>query len=156
MTPNMSEDTMNFRRLAVAVLAIFLFALAWNGVVHMVILREANMALEKLARPAAERNVALGLLLTAGIAILFVYSYASFVRAPGLRRALGHGVLFALLAGLFADLNQYLLYPIPGSLASLWFLFGVVEFCIYGVLVSWLYPIGARPLAPRPAAEGGR
>lgn len=134
---------MNYKRFAIAVLAIFFFALLWNGFVHMVLLKEANLAIEKFARPAAERDMALGLLLTAGVAILFVYSYAAFVRAPGVKRALGHGLFFALLAGLFVDLNQFLLYTIPGSLAVAWFLFGVAEFCIYSVLVSWLYPIGA-------------
>lgn len=139
---------MNYKRFSIAVLAIFFFALLWNGLVHMVLLKEANLAIEKFARPAAERDMALGLLLTAGVAILFVYSYAAFVRAPGVKRALGHGLFFALLAGLFVDLNQFLLYTIPGSLAVAWFLFGVAEFCIYGVLVSWLYPIGTESADP--------
>lgn len=139
---------MNVRRFVVAVLAIFIFALVWNGFVHMVLLKEAALALEGVARPAAERNMALGLLLTAGVATLFVYSYVSFVRTPGVKRALGHSVFFALMAGLFVDMNQFFLYPIPGSLAAEWFLFGFIEFCIYGVLVSWLYPISAQPGAP--------
>jgi hypothetical protein len=39
------------------------------------------------------------------------------------------------------DLNQYVLYPIPASLAIRWFVFGLLEFCIYGILASKLYPI---------------
>jgi hypothetical protein len=136
---------MNVRRFVVAVLAIFIFALMWNSFVHMVLLKEAGLALEGIARPAGERNMALGLLLTAGIATLFVYSYVSFVRTPGIKRALGHGAFFALLAGLFVDLNQFFLYPIPGSLAAAWFLSGFIEFCIYGALVAWLCPVAAQP-----------
>ena len=139
---------MNLRRFLVAVFTIFIFAIVWNGFVHMVLLKEAGMALERVARPAAERNIVIGLLLTAGVTTLFVYSYVSFVRTPGVKRALGHGVFFALLAGLLVDLNQFFLYPIPGSLAAAWFLFGFIEFCIYGALVSWLYPIVAQPVAP--------
>jgi hypothetical protein len=136
---------MNWKRLLIALLAIFVFALVWNSLVHMVILGEANTALEGVARPPGERNLTLGLLLTAGIAFLFVYSYASFVHTAGFKRALGHGVFFALLAGLFVDLNQFLIYPIPGTLAAAWFFFGLVEFCIYGLIVAWLYPVNARP-----------
>ena len=142
---------MNLRRFVVAVLAIFIFALVWNGFVHMLLLKEAELALEGIARPAGERSLALGLLSTAGISTIFVYSYVSFVRTPGIKRALGHGVFFALLAGLFVDLNQFFLYPIPGSLAAAWFLSGFIEFCIYGVLVAWLYPIAAQPVTPRDA-----
>lgn len=136
---------MNLRRFFAAVLAIFIFAVVWNGLVHMVILKEASLALEKVVRPAAERNMALGLLLTAGVATLFVYSYVSFVHTPGIKRALGHGVFFAAMAGMFVDLNQFFLYPIPGSLAAAWFLFGLIEFCVYGVIVAWLCPVAAQP-----------
>lgn len=135
---------MNVTRLIIATLAITLLALLWNGLVHMVILREANMALEGIARSASERSFALSILLTAGIAFLFVASYASFVRTSGVKAAVGFGAFFGVLAGLFVDLNQFLMYPIPGTLALAWFLFGMIEFCIYGVIAAWLYPIDAQ------------
>lgn len=139
---------MDFRRFVVSVVAIFIFATVWNGFVHLVLLKEAGLALENVARPVTERNMMLELLLTVAVATLFVYTYAAFVRAPSMKRALGHGVLFAVMAGVFVDLNQYFLYPIPGELAAAWFLFGLVEFCIYGVIVFWLYPVRAQPCAP--------
>ncbi len=144
---------MNVGRLIIATAAITLFALLWNGMVHMVILREANMALDGITRPAAERSFPLSLLLTAGIALLFVASYASFVRSGGLRAAISYGAFFAVLAGLLVDLDQFLMYPVPGTLALSWFLFGFAEFCIYGVLAWWLYPIGTRPSNVRAAGE---
>lgn len=130
--------------------------MVWNGFVHMVLLKEAGFALESVARPATERNMTLGLFLTVAVATLFVYSYVSFVRTPGIKRALGHGVFFALLAGVFVDLNQFFLYPIPGSLAAAWFLFGFIEFCIYGVIVFWLYPVNAQPTASWDAPQAAR
>jgi len=136
---------MNTKRFAYACLAILIFALLWNGIVHMVVLREANIALDKIARPAAERSVVLGLLVTVGIVVLFVYSYSAFVRTAGIRRGLVHGAFFGLLAGVLVDLNQFFLYPIPGSLALAWFLFGFVEFCIYGALAAWIYPVDGQP-----------
>jgi len=153
---SLSEHAMNRRRLLVAVLAIFIFALVWNGFVHLVLLEEAALPLEKVARPAAERNMALGLLSTAGVAMLFVHSYVSFVRTPGLMRALGHGVFFALMAGLLVDLNQYFLCPIPGSLVAAWFFFGLIEFCVYGGLVAWLCPVPAQPATTGEAPQAAR
>jgi hypothetical protein len=49
---------------------------------------------------------------------------------------------------LLVDFNQYILYPIPAGLALAWFGFGFVEFCVYGLLAAWLYPIGAQPRDP--------
>lgn len=140
---------MNIRRPAIATLAIFVFALLWNGFIHMVVLREANTVLEGIARPPADRNLLLSLLLTAGIALLFMYSYVTCVRHAGIRQGLAHGVFFGLLAGLLVDLNQFMLYPIPASLAVSWFLAGLVEFCVDGTIAAWLCPFGEkRPAAP--------
>lgn len=49
--------------------------------------------------------------------------------------------VFALLAGVLVDLNQYVMYPIPASLIAKWFVFGLIEFCVYGALATLLYPI---------------
>jgi hypothetical protein len=134
---------MNWKRLFITAATIFVIGLAWNGLVHGLVLHEANEALQALARPLPQRPLALGLALTAGIAFLFAYSYAAFVRTPGVKRALGHGAFFALLSGLLVDLNQYILYPIPASLAEAWFVLGLIEFCLYGVVACWLYPLPA-------------
>ncbi len=50
-----------------------------------------------------------------------------------------------MLAGLLVDLNQYILYPVPGGLAAAWFAFGFVEFCIYGMLATLLYRVDVQP-----------
>jgi hypothetical protein len=57
-------------------------------------------------------------------------------RTGTMREGLGYGLYFALLAGLLVDLNQYVLFPIPGAVAALWFLGGLAEFSLYGMLVS--------------------
>ncbi|QYO63633.1 hypothetical protein [Leptolyngbya sp. 7M] len=132
---------MNYTRLIVTSVAIFIFALLWNGLIHAVVLQDANAALVNVARPAAERNMGLALLLTAGLAFLFVWSYAYTAQHGTLREGIAHGLFFAVLAGFLVNLNQYILYPLPASLVMKWFVSGLVEFCIYGGLASWLYPI---------------
>lgn len=52
---------------------------------------------------------------------------------------------FALVAGLLVDLNQYLIYPIPAWIVASWFVSGLIEFTLYGVLASRLVPVAARP-----------
>lgn len=148
---------MNLRRFFLAALAIFLFALLWNALVHLVILREANAVIAVIARPASERSVLLSLLQTAGISVAFVLSYAWSRHARTLCGGLLHGALFGVLAGLLVDLNQYVLYPIPDVLAFAWFGFGFVEFCIYGILAARLYredaPTCTQPELARKTAQ---
>jgi hypothetical protein len=128
-------------RLALTAVAIVIFALLWNGLVHGLLLHEAEAALTGLLRPAGDRSSLLALLVTAGIAATFMVSHVWLVRPAGIGQGLVHGMWFGLLAGLLVDLNQYLLYPIPGYLASCWFLSGMFEFSCYGLIAAWLYPV---------------
>ena len=64
---------MSLERFVLTVFAIIAFALVWNGVVHGLVLRDAETALVGLARPATYRSLPLALLLTTGIAVLFVF-----------------------------------------------------------------------------------
>jgi DMSO/TMAO reductase YedYZ heme-binding membrane subunit len=132
---------MNYKRFFIATIAIFVFALIWNGIVHFVLLREADSILNSIGRQESQRNMFLSILVTVILIILFVWSYTRFARRGDIRDGLTHGLFFGLLAGTLVDLNQFVLYPIPASLAITWFVFGLIEFCIYGVLVSILYPI---------------
>jgi hypothetical protein len=141
------------RRFVLTVGAIVLFALVWNGIVHGLVLQEAEAAIAGLVRPAADRSLPLALLLTAGVGVMFVVSHAWLVRPHGPGQGLVHGAWFGALAGLLVDLNQYLLYPIPGFLAGCWFLSGVFEFCGYGLIAAWLYPLARPGMAGQPGEK---
>jgi hypothetical protein len=132
---------MNYKRFFIATLTIIIFALVWNGIVHLIILRDADSVLNTIGRPESQRNLYLSLLVTVLLSMLFVWSYSHTAKRGDLRDGLRHGIFFGILAGTLADLNQYILYPIPASLVFFWFIFGFIEFCIYGILVSKLYPI---------------
>jgi hypothetical protein len=133
---------MSIRRFLALCALIVLFALLWNGFVHGILLREAEAALETFARPAAERSIVLALLLSFGIAVMFVISHAWLVRPAGLARGIAHGAYFGVLAGLLVDLNQYLVYPLPAGLAAGWFTGGLIEFSLYGLIAAWFCPFG--------------
>lgn len=131
----------NFKRFFLASITIIVFAFVWNGIVHLIILREADSILNTIGRPESQRSLSLSLLVTVVLSMLFVWSYARTEKRGDLCEGLRHGLFFGFLAGTLVDLNQYILYPIPASLAFTWFIFGLIEFCIYGILVSKLYPV---------------
>lgn len=124
-------------RILAAMALMTLFSLAWNGLVHGLVLASLNQALVDIGRPTAERSLGLGLLLTAGLAALFVVSLAATASLDekariGWRHGLRHGLFFAFGAGLLVDLNQYLLYPLPARVPIAWFAAGLLEFCLAG------------------------
>jgi len=131
---------MRTRRFLLACAVLLLVAIAWNAFVHLVVLRAANASVQHLRRPDLAQKIWLSLLLTAGIVIVFVWGYGRFARDGSLREGLRYGLFFALLAGLLVDLNQYVLFPIPAVVAVQWFLGGLVEFSLYGLIVARLCP----------------
>ena len=131
---------MRARRFLLTCVVLVLVAIAWNAFVHLVVLREANVSVQHLRRPDLAEKAWLSVVLTAGVVTVFVCGYSRFARNGSLREGLTYGLFFGLLAGLLVDLNQYLLFPIPAAVAMQWFLGGLVEFSLYGMIASRLYP----------------
>jgi hypothetical protein len=103
----------------------------------MVLIAKQNAMIADLRRPDMSEKILLSLLITIGMATLFVVSYNKWLRSGSLIESLIHGLFFAVLAGVLVNANQYLVYPIPGMLAGLWFSGGLVEFTLYSLIV-WL------------------
>jgi len=129
------------QRFVLACAVLLVLAIGWNGLVHLVLLRDANAVVQHLHRPDLGARMWLSVLVTAGMVVLFVAGYGRFARRGSVGEAVGYGVFFSLLTGVLVDLNQYVLYPIPGWLAFLWFIGGLIEFIVYGLVVRKLYPM---------------
>lgn len=130
-------------RLGQTALVLFLIALVWNGILHMVVLRDANALIDAVRRTNLDDYLWISLLMTFAINLLFAFGYTRFARTGTVKEGVGYGVFFGLIAGVLVDLNQYVLYPIPGRLAFYWFLGGLLEFSLYGALITRLYPVNA-------------
>jgi hypothetical protein len=132
---------MNVKRFLLASFVIFAVGMAWGGLLHLVVLREANAAIAKLLRPDMAEKMWMSIVGSVAFAMLFVFGYGRVARSGTVAEGIVYGLFFAVVAGLLVDVNQYVLYPIPGSLALTWFIGGAVEFSMYGALVAWLYPV---------------
>ena len=128
---------MSIKRSILSVVLIFFVAMIWNGLYHMVLIAEQNEMIAGLRRPDMSEKMLLSLFIAIGMATLFVVSYNKWHRSGTLIESLTHGLFFSVLAGILVNANQYLVYPIPGALAGLWFLGGLVEFSLYSITV-WL------------------
>jgi len=128
------------RRFLLATLVLFALAIVWNALVHLVVLRSVDASVRHLYRPDLGDRLWLSLVLTAAVVALFAWGYSRFARDGSVREGVRYGVFFALLAGVLVDLNQYVLFPIPGAVALAWFAGGLAEFTLYGVVVTRLLP----------------
>ncbi len=130
---------MNIRKFVLASIVIFIVAILWNYVLHSIILAVESEAVKNLFRTDMKDKLWLSLFMALIIIMIFVYGYTRISTKGTVLEGALYGFVFGITAGLLVDVNQYILYPLPESLVIKWFLFGVLEFTIYGVLVSRLY-----------------
>lgn len=133
------------KRLLLALAAAFVITYASDFLVHGLWLRPDYLAAKSLWRPAEEMR-------TFGhwVTIAQIISVATFVIiwAKGFAgRDIVMGIVFGLLMGMsqhvWAIVN-YVAMPVPGALAAKWFLAGVAESVLLGIVMSLIYkPKGA-------------
>ena len=130
---------MKTRFTIVSTLVLSLFALLWNGLVHLVVLEAANKTIETLHRTNMSQKMWLSILITVLIVILFTINFLRWRKLGGFFETLKHSLFFAALMIIVVDLNQYVQYEIPFSLILKWSFFGLIEFFLYGVILEFLY-----------------
>src|SRR6185295_2623468 len=132
---------MNPKRLVLAIVAVFVGVWVTDFLIHGVWLQSTYKETMSLWRTEAEMQAHLGwmllgqFLMAATFVVLYAKGFAGMA-CPGC------ACLFGLFMGLFSQamtLITYVVQPFPGSLAAKWFVAGVVQGVLMGVLVFYVY-----------------
>jgi hypothetical protein len=118
---------------------IFITSLLYNGLVHGVLLKNSYVSIRHLLREDMGQKMWLSLLTTLAISYLFVFNFSKWSKGKGIKEGILYGIFFACLIGLFVDINQYVMYPLPFIVVTKWFISGLLEFVIDGIIVSFIY-----------------
>lgn len=130
---------MNIRRLILAALAVFVTFSALDLLIHGVILAGDYAAIGNVWR--ADMNEVMWMMYVASLVFSFVFAwlFARGYSASGLREGLLFGLVMGIGMNIMATLGSYTMYPLPGILCFKWFVFGMVEYCVAGIVVSLVY-----------------
>lgn len=139
------------KRLLLAMLAGFAVIFLSDLLIHGFWLARAYEATKAIWRPEAEMNRRFGWMLLAQFlcAATFVIVWASGL----FRRNLGAGAAFGLVMGMFQQvwaIVDYVVIPMPGGLAAKWFLSGLAQAVLLGIITALVYrPLAVDEPAPR-------
>ncbi len=76
--------------------------------------------------------------------VLFAYIYTRGVEdKPWVGQGIRYGILIALLAAIPAVLSEYVVYPVPHTLAIKWMVAGAVQTILMGLVVAGIYQKGS-------------
>jgi len=142
---------MNTKKWIITSLAVFVAAQILEFIIHYLILGGAYEATSHIWRPEAEMSQMMWLMWLTGLVWSFFFVYIFTKGYEG--RGIMEGVRFGFIIGIFfsfpMSLGNYVTMPIPFSLAIYWFVYGVIEIVILGVLASLFY----KPVTTPAAAE---
>jgi hypothetical protein len=114
---------MNMKKMVLAFLVVFVLFEVMDYVIHGVILSPVYAQLAHIWRPDMMSKMWIMALSTLVMSFMFVYIFIKGYENKGV----GEGIRFGIAAGLFMNFigmfSQYVMYPIPLSLAIEWFVF---------------------------------
>jgi len=130
---------MNVKKYILAVLAVFVVFELLDFIIHSVILADAYESLQGVWRQNM-MNYMWVMYVTALIwSVFFVYIFTKGYQNRGWLEGLRYGLLIGLLMLVMGMFNQWGVYPLPIGLVVQWFVFGLIQFMICGVVVALVY-----------------
>jgi hypothetical protein len=139
---------MNIKRLVFAIIAAWVVLFATDFLIHDLWLGPLYQATKPLWRPETEMHTHICWMFLAQFIIVTTFV---IIWAKGFAgRGMGAAVSFGLLMGLFQQTWAIILFvvmPLPGELAVKWFLGGLVQAVVLGIVTSLVYKLEP-PLAP--------
>ena len=131
---------MNTKRLLLTALAVFVFIFAYEWVFHGILLKDTYGMTPSLWRPESEMTqhfhwLVLGQVV---IAVVFTVLFAQGFAAGGVAAGIKLGIIVGLLR-LGLGLIDYAVQPLPAKLIVFWFLGGLLEATVTGVIAGAIY-----------------
>jgi uncharacterized PurR-regulated membrane protein YhhQ (DUF165 family) len=129
---------MNIKRLIVASIAVFILFQVLDFIIHGVILRSTYETLKDVWRPDMMAKMWIMYIVSFIFSFLFVYVFTKGYEGRGIAEGIRYGILIGLLVNICV-FYQYVVYPVPFSLALQWFIYGMIEFILCGIVAALIY-----------------
>ena len=122
-------------------IAVFVVMQVYGYVIHEVLLSDIYQSLAAAFRPDAEMMDMMWMMMVGSVFSLLLFCHIFTRGYEG--KGIGEGVRYGLLIGLFVSIpmavDQYVVYPLTGNLAVIWFFAGVIGFIIAGAVFAAIY-----------------
>lgn len=135
---------MNVKRFILASLSVYITFQVLDFIIHGLILASTYQALPHLWRPDMMSLMWIMYLSSLFMSFVFVYIFAKGYENRGVPEGLRFGIVMGLFMNVIGMFSQYAMYPIPFSLTIQWFLYGMAEFIVAGIVVSAVYRPGVK------------
>ena len=130
---------MNKKRFLLASIAVFVVFEILDWIIHSKILSRTYMNLQHLWRPDMMDKMWIMYITAFIFSFLFVYIFTKGYEGKGVAEGIRYGLIIGLLMLVVGMFNQYAVYPIPLNLTIQWFIYGLIQFIIVGIVAALIY-----------------
>jgi hypothetical protein len=130
---------MNVKRFIIAGIAVFVAFEVMNIIIHSVILMGTYVSLREIWRPDMAGKLWIMYLADLVFAFLFTYIFIKGYENRGWIEGLRYWIWIGILVSVVGSFIQYVIYPIPLSLAIQWAIYGFMQIVICGIIAALIY-----------------
>ena len=130
---------MNKRNFILTSIIVFVVYEVVNNIIHVLILSGAYQVLSEVWRPDMMQKMWIMYVTALIFSFLFVYIFSKGYEGRGIQEGIRYGLIMGLLMNVVGMFNQYAVYPLPFSLVIQWFVYGVIQFIICGIVAAAIY-----------------
>jgi hypothetical protein len=130
---------MNIKKMILACFGVFIAFEVMDYAIHGLILAPVYAQLVHLWRQDMMSKMWLMALSTLVMSVMFVYIFIKGYENKGIAEGVRFGIVTGLFMNVIGMFGQYVMYPIPFSLTVKWFIFGMLEFMIAGIVAAIIY-----------------
>ncbi len=120
---------------------VFVVMTVFGYLVHELGLSATYESLASVFRPKAEMDSMMWMMMAGGAAslLLFCYIFTLGYEGKGVMEGVRYGALIGLLISIPSSVDHYVIYPLTGELAVIWFVTGIIGFVIAGAVFAAIY-----------------
>ena len=130
---------MNKKNFILTSIVVFVVYEVVNSIIHFLILSGAYQALAEVWRPDMMQKMWIVYVTALIFSFLFVYIFSKGYEGRGIQEGIRYGLIIGLLMNVVGMFNQYAVYPLPFGLVIQWFIYGVIQFILCGIVAAALY-----------------
>ena len=124
----------------IGLVAIFIVMQVIGYAVHEVMMADTYAALADIFRPREEMDSMMWMMFLSGAVLLFLFCYifTKGYESKGVMEGVRYGALMGVFLAL-VNVDQHVIYPLPASVAAIWFVSVVVSMTIAGAVFAAIY-----------------
>jgi ABC-type multidrug transport system permease subunit len=134
---------MNWKRLWIAFLLVFVAYLATNMFIHTVILGDTYLKpdIQNSMRPEADMGKYFWVRIVTMLvfSFFFTYIFAKGYERKGLMEGVRYGIVITLFYFFVTCFDQFITYPIPYFVVWYWIIAGLVQAVLMGIIAALVY-----------------